>query len=139
MVTFRRDEIRWGMAGSTDCPRCGAALPPPSEPRRGRRRVWCSDACRRAAHIERVGAERAGTAVRVVEIPRISPAVRVPMLVPRDLTRDELVHQMLGDSLAVQILLKVLTAQAREKKLDRKVREECYELARVLLPNASRY
>lgn len=127
------------MPGSAQCPRCGTALPPVEGPRRGRRRVWCSDTCRRDAHVERVAAQRAGTAVRVVEIPRVTPAVRVPMVVPRELNSEELVYRMLGDSFALRVLVGTLTRQARDKKLDRKVRDECYELARVLLPNASRY
>ena len=126
-------------SGSAVCPRCGEALPPDDRPRRGRRRLWCSDACRRAAHAERRAAERAGTAVRVVEVPRASPAVRAPVLVPRELTPEELVGQVLADPHTVRRLLWSLTAQARDKKLDRKVREDCHELARVLLPNASRY
>lgn len=40
----------------------------------GRRRVWCSPKCRRAAHVERLAAERAGQAVTVVEVPRGVPA-----------------------------------------------------------------
>jgi len=61
------------------------------------------------------------------------------MVVPRELNSEELVYRMLGDSFALRILVGTLTRQARDKKLDRKVRDECYELARVLLPNASRY
>lgn len=51
------------------CPRCGTDLPAASG-RGGRRRRWCSDACRRAAYNERQGAARAGMAVAVVEHPR---------------------------------------------------------------------
>jgi len=58
---------------------------------------------------------------------------------PRELTSAELVHQMLADSGALEMLLEALTTRAKAKKLDRKVRGECLELARVLLPNASRY
>jgi len=72
-------------------------------------------------------------AVRVVET---SAAAAVPS---RELTSAELVHQMLDDSGALEMLLEALTTRAKAKKLDRKVRAECLELARVLLPNASRY
>lgn len=127
------------MSGSAQCPRCGVVLPPLDGLRRGRRRVWCSDACRRAAYVERVAGERVGTPVRVVEVPRATPSVRVPMMVPRDLTSEELVYRMLGDPLALHMLLRVLIGQARDKTLHRKARDDCFELARVLLPNASRY
>jgi hypothetical protein len=119
--------------------RCGDRLPPLGGPRRGRRRLWCSDACRRAAHTERAAAERAGVAVRVVEVPRASPAVRVPVLVPRELTPDELIAQILADPNTLRRLVWSLTGQARTKKLERQVRQDCYELARVLLPHASKY
>lgn len=56
------------MTGHT-CPRCGAEVAP--GPGRGRPRVWCSTACRRAAHIERQAAERDGKPVpQVVVVPR---------------------------------------------------------------------
>lgn len=50
------------------CPRCGSGVPSGSG--RGRPRVWCSAACRRAASIERQAAEREGGAVQVVVVPR---------------------------------------------------------------------
>src|ERR1700677_4788169 len=56
---------------------------PSDRPRPGRRRIWCSTPCRRAAHAERVAAERAGIAVRVIEVQRRSPAVMQPVFVPR--------------------------------------------------------
>lgn len=37
---------------------------------RGRRPIWCSSRCRRLASAERVAAQNAGAAVRVVEVPR---------------------------------------------------------------------
>lgn len=37
---------------------------------RGRRQIWCSPRCRRLASAERVAAQNAGAAVRVVEVPR---------------------------------------------------------------------
>jgi len=51
-----------------ECPRCGSGVP--SALGRGRPRVWCSTACRRAASIERQAAERGGGAVQVVVVPR---------------------------------------------------------------------
>ena len=126
-------------SGSGSCPRCGSVLPPLDAPRPGRRRVWCSDSCRRAAHLERSAAAMAGMPVRVVEIPRVSPAVQIPVIVPRDLRTSELVAAVLADRDALRLLLDKLTYQARNRTLDRTVRSDCYELARVLLPNATRY
>jgi len=37
------------------------------------------------------------------------------------------------------MVLDKLTYQARNRTLDRTVRSDCYELARVRLPNATRY
>lgn len=122
------------------CPRCGDSLPPVFEPSRGRRRVWCSDGCRRAAHNERQAAQRAGLAVKVVEVPRATPTVQVPVIVPRDLTSNELAVQALDNPQALRFLLQQLTEQASKKKLDKSVRTEALALARVLLPgDASRY
>ena len=81
----------------------------------------------------------AGMPVRVVEIPRVSPAVQIPVIVPRDLRTSELVAAVLADRDALRLLLDKLTYQARNRTLDRTVRSDCYELARVLLPNATRY
>ena len=60
------------MAGQ-GCPRCGVEVPAGSG--RGRPRVWCSTACRRAASIERQAAQRDGGAVQVITVPR-PPAAR---------------------------------------------------------------
>lgn len=81
----------------------------------------------------------AGTPVRVVEVPRVSPAVQVPVIVPRDLRTSELVAGVLADRDALRLVLDRITRQARDRTLDRGVRSDCLELARVLLPNASRY
>ena len=109
MIMGMSDESARG--GSAVCPRCQQALLPDDRPRQGRRRLWCSDACRRAAHAERRAAERAGMAVRVVEVPRASPAVRVPVLVARELTPEELVGQVLADPNTVRRLVWSLTAR----------------------------
>jgi len=48
----------------------------------GRRPVWCSPRCRRLASAERVAARNAGTAVRVIEVPRAhrpDPDARLPL------------------------------------------------------------
>lgn len=81
----------------------------------------------------------AGMPVRVVEVPRVSPAVQIPVIVPRELSTAELATAVLADRHALQLVLGGLTHQARNRTLDRAVRADCLELARVLLPNASRY
>ncbi|WP_067977059.1 hypothetical protein [Mycolicibacter icosiumassiliensis] len=51
------------------CPHCGERFEMPTK-RRGRRPVWCSAKCRRAASARRVAAAAAGAPVTVVEVPR---------------------------------------------------------------------
>ena len=121
------------------CPRCGNPLSPVEGPRRGPRRIWCSDTCRRTAHTDRAAAARAGAAVQVVEVPRRSPAVWQPVIVPRPLTSAEAADRVLTDPDACTWVLHALTTQARGKKLDRRVLDAARELARVLLPHQSRY
>jgi hypothetical protein len=124
------------------CPRCGLPIDAPfpdDEPRRGRRRIWCSTACRRAAHAERAAAERAGTAVRVIEVPRYSPAVVRPVIVPRPPTTEDIEIHVLNDPDHCAWVLAQITARARRKELDKRVLRAGRELAHVLLPNATRY
>ena len=81
-------------------------------------------------------------AIRVVEVPRSfveGPRTSSLPALPRDLTSAELALQALDDPDALEMLLEALTARAKAKKLDRKLRAQCLELARVLLPHASRY
>ncbi len=141
VMTFRLASVN---APTTEaaCPRCGLPVggPLPGDgPRRGRRRIWCSTACRRAAHAERVAAERTGVAVRVVEVPRCSPAVLQPVFVARPPTADDIEKHLLNDPGSCARLITELTARARRKELDKRVLQAARELARVLLPNASRY
>ncbi len=93
------------------CPRCGLPIDAPfpdDEPRRGRRRIWCSTACRRAAHAERAAAERTGTAIRVIEVPRYSPAVVRPVIVPRPPTIEDLEIHVLRPRFAGPASLQVV-------------------------------
>ena len=124
------------------CPRCGLPISTPlpgDSPRRGRRRIWCSTACRRAAHAERAAAERTGTAVRVIEVPRLSPAVVRPVIVPRPPTIEDIEIHVLNDPDHCAWVLAQITARARRKELDKRVLRVARELAHVLLPNAARY
>lgn len=124
------------------CPRCGLPVPtslPGDSPRRGRRRIWCSTACRRAAHAERTAAARTGTAIRVVEVPRLSPAVVRPVIVPRPPTTEDIEIHVLNDPDHCAWVLAQITARARRKELDKRVLRAARELAQVILPNATRY
>lgn len=71
------------------CPRCGETFDVP-EKGPGRRPVWCSPRCRRQASAERIAARNAGSAVRVVEVPRAhrpDPDARLPLPSMRTLQR----------------------------------------------------
>ncbi len=75
----------------------------------------------------------------MVEIPRAAPAVQIPVVVPRDLTTDELIYRVLADRTTACLLIGVLTRQADDGTLDPQVRNECYQLARVLLPRSGSF
>jgi hypothetical protein len=127
--------------GTTVCPRCGASLPPDFGPRRGRRRIWCSDRCRRDAHAERAAAARTDRPIRVVEVPRSAlPLIRSVVITrPRDdLTPAEAAACVLASPTALGYVLDSLTRQAREKTLDAKVRDAALGLAKTLMPRRRR-
>lgn len=54
------------MSDQPVCPRCGAELP--AAVGRGRPRLWCSQACRRAAYEERRAARSGAIALRVERV-----------------------------------------------------------------------
>jgi hypothetical protein len=124
------------------CPRCGASLPPDFGPRRGRRRIWCSDRCRRDAHAERAAAARSDQPVRVIEVPRTVPGLIGPIVVTRPsdaLSPAEAAARVLANPTALGYVLDSLTRQAREKRLDRNVQNAALELAKTLMPGQRRY
>lgn len=103
------------MAGAA-CPRCGSGVPSGSG--RGRPRVWCSTACRRAASAERQAAEREGGAVQVVVVPR-PPAAR-------------------EDAQAVAVLLNELTENLEKgRELPRPVRQAMDALTTAVLQESN--
>jgi len=85
------------------CPRCGDAFE--IKPR-GRPQKWCTPACRRAAHAERVAAEYACLAVEVVE---------TRDLLEHDL--DECVARVAASPTACKRLLRAITDVARARDL----------------------
>lgn len=99
------------------CPRpgCEAALPYGAD----RRRIWCSDACRRAAGEERRAAAAGAIAVKVVERERVvERRVEVPVDVEVDHDLDECVRRALASPGACRRILQALTRQARDGGLD---------------------
>jgi hypothetical protein len=135
-------------SGSTACPRCGASLPPEHGPRRGRRRIWCSDRCRRDAYTERAAAARTEQPIRIVEVPRAALPIIRPQLYtrlvytpspPADPTPAQAAQCVLASPTALEYVLQSLTSQARKKTLDRNVRHAALELAKVLMPGQRRY
>jgi hypothetical protein len=135
-------------SGSTACPRCGASLPSDLGPRRGRRRIWCSDRCRRDAYAERAAAARTEQPIRVVEVPRAALPIIRPQVYTRlvhdttpaaDPTPAQAAECVLASPIALGHVLQSLTSQARKKTLDRNVRHAALKLAKVLLPGQHRY
>lgn len=120
------------MDDAATCPRCGAALPPEAGPRRGRRRVWCSQNCRRAAHAERANAEQGSQPIRVVEVPRRAPVLIKPLIVPRPMTSAEAAQRVLIDTDALGQVLRALTVRARNGELAPDLAAEAHELARAI-------
>ncbi|MDQ1493775.1 MAG: hypothetical protein QOG69_258 [Actinomycetota bacterium] len=125
------------------CIRCDAVmLDAGNMPRRGRRRLYCSDTCRRDASAARTAAERYGSPIRVVEVPRVRAESCVEQnaenavsessaaITPRDaaditLENDEALHALLAR----------VTEQARLKKLNRATLTAARELAKAVHPH----
>lgn len=132
-------------AGSYDptrCIRCDAMmLDADDAPRRGRRRLYCSDTCRRDASAARKAAERYGSPIRVVEAPRAGSVAEcaenaVPPT-PAAVTALDAAALTLHNDEALQGLLAKLTEQARLKKLDRATLTAARELAKAVHPHRS--
>jgi hypothetical protein len=109
-------------------------------PRRGRRRLYCSDTCRRDASSARKAAERYGAPIRVVEVPRAGSCVErnedeaVPQT-PSAVTPLDAADITLRDDEALRALLARVTEQARLKKLDRATLCAVRELAKAVHPH----
>jgi len=126
---------------STRCVRCDAVmLDADDEPRRGRRRLYCSDTCRRDASSARKAAERYGSPIRVVEVPRAGSCVERDAYMagsqaPLAVTPLDAADITLRDDVALQVLLARVTEQARLKKLDRGTLTAARELAKAVHPH----
>ena len=126
--------------GAGSCPRCGEVLPSCEEPRRGRRQIWCGPECRRSAHAERVAAARGITPVRVVEVPRRSPAVVQirTTVVAEELDSSEAAERVLADREALQRVLWEVTRRARARRLGR-IRDDVFDLADAVNDDPARH
>lgn len=125
------------------CLRCDALmLPDFDRPLRGRRRLYCSDRCRRDASAERAAARRSGTPIRIVEVPRAGffahrNAEIVAPLVPAPRTALDAADIVLRNPEALRVLLERVAERARRKNLDRATFAAARELAKAVRPQSS--
>ncbi len=125
----------------TRCVRCdGAMLDVDDGPRRGRRRLYCSDKCRRDASAARTAAERFGSPIRVIEVPRAGSSLKqsseaAPSETPVPITPLDAVDIALRNDEALRSLLRRVTEQARQKKLNRATFTAARDLAKAVYPH----
>lgn len=137
----RRSRNGDGAYNPTRCVRCDAVmLDAQNAPRRGRRRLYCSDTCRRDASAARTAAERYGSPIRVVEVPTtVAPleqtAESAVSETPAPVTPLDAVDITLENDEALHALLARVTEQARLKKLDRATLTAARELAKAVHPH----
>jgi hypothetical protein len=133
-----RKESEYSAYDPSRCVRCDAAmLDEDVAPRRGRRRLYCSDICRRDASAARTAAERYGAPIRVIEVPRVAASQERSSVnlgpdgpvVPVDTS-----NRVPADSEALRTLLARLAEQARLKKLDRATLTAARELSNAVHP-----
>jgi hypothetical protein len=125
------------------CIRCDAVmLDAENVPRRGRRRLYCSDTCRRDASAARTAAERYGSPIRVVEVPRVRAESCVEQNAENAVSESsaaitplDAVDITLENDEALHALLARVTEQARLKKLDRATLTAARELAKAVHPH----
>jgi hypothetical protein len=125
------------MIGGSECPRCGSLLPPEDGSKRGRRRIWCSQNCRRAAHAERAAAEFGTQPVRVVEVPRAAPVSIKTVFMPREPTSAEAADQALSDNDALRQVLRGLTARAHTEGFGADLYDDALDFARAVQAQAA--
>ena len=125
------------------CVRCDALMMDREDrPRRGRRRLYCSDTCRRDSSAARMAAERHGTPIRVVEVPRAGSDTDLDTT-PRDSPASVPISALDAadiasrDERALCALLVSLTERARRKDLERATLTATRDLAKVVYPYRS--
>lgn len=128
-----------GAYDPTRCVRCDAVmLDEEVSPRRGRRRLYCSDTCRRDASAARVAAERFGAPIRVVEVPKAAAPLKKPEGAPAPHRPDAPIDVASGDLEDGEALRRVLarvTEQARLKRLDRATLTAARDLSNAVHPH----
>lgn len=138
-VGVETNESEYNAYDPSRCVRCDAAmLDEDVAPRRGRRRLYRSDTCRRDASAARTAAERYGAPIRVIEVPRVAASQERSAVnlgpdgpvVPMDTA-----NRVLADSEALRTLLARLAEQARLKKLDRATLTAARDLSNAVHPH----
>lgn len=131
-----------GGAGGYDptrCIRCDAAmLDEDAAPRRGRRRLYCSDTCRRDASAARNAAQRYGAPIRVIEVPKAAASQKRSAEAPEPrqaVAPLDAAKSVLDDGEALRGLLTRVAEQARLKKLDRATLTAARELSNAVHPH----
>lgn len=123
----------------TRCVRCDAAmLDEDAAPRRGRRRLYCSDTCRRDASAARNAAQRYGAPIRVIEVPKAAASQQRSAETPEPrqaVAPLEAAKSVLDDGETLRGLLSRLAEQARLKKLDRATLAAARELSNAVHPH----
>lgn len=129
---------------ATDWPRCvrcdALMMDPEDRPRRGRRRLYCSDTCRRDSSAARMAAERHGTPIRVIEVPRavsVAPCEALQPDQPVPVTELDAADIASRDEQALRLVLTRLTERARRKDLDRATLTAARDLAKAVYPYRS--
>lgn len=128
-----------GAYDPTRCIRCDAAmLDEDSAPRRGRRRLYCSDQCRRDASAARNAAQRYGAPIRVIQVPEVATSLKRPAEVSEPnqaVAPMDAAANVLDDCEALCGLLARVAKQARLKKLDRATLTAARELSNAVHPH----
>lgn len=134
-----QNETAGGAYDPTRCVRCDAVmLDEEVSPRRGRRRLYCSDTCRRDASAARMAAERYGAPIRVIEVPKAAASQRKPAATSgpnSSVAQMDAANSVLGDGEALRGLLTRVAEQARLKKLDRATLAAARDLSNAVHPH----
>lgn len=134
-----QNERAGGTYDPTRCVRCDAVmLDEEASPRRGRRRLYCSDTCRRDASAARMAAERFGAPIRVVEVPKGAAPKKDPDETPDPhwpATPMDAASGVLEDSEALRMVIARVAEQARLKKLDRATLAAARDLSNAVHPH----
>jgi hypothetical protein len=133
------DDNGAGSYDPTRCVRCEAVMLDLDDgPRRGRRRLYCSDTCRRDASAARTAAERYGSPIRVVEVQKTvassKPTAESARPEPAPVEPLHAVDILLENDEALKALLARVTEQARLKTLDRQTLTAARELSKAVHP-----